>query len=205
MEKARDRVIGATGATLFADESADQVFKRLLAEAVRTGAAKYAGRHVRADGSIFDADVDLRLVSQMGGDGFTMLLHDRTSDQEQQAAAIANAEAQRSVRQEADLAQRQLATLRAVTDPALNELSPSDLAVELLDRVRAAVSADGVALVVARTIQSKRLLSSSSGLRPDGLRDERAIDTLDRIRQPYRADSERSGACFGTKSAALAG
>ena len=128
--------------------------------------------------SIFDADVVLRLVSQMGGDGFTMLLHDRTSDQEQQAAAMANAEAQRSVRQEADLAQRQLATLRAVTDPALNELAPSDLAVELLDRVRAAVSADGVALVVARTIQSKRLLSSSNGLRPDGLRDERAIDAL---------------------------
>ena len=176
--KGSNRVLGETGATLFADESADQVFKRLLADAVRTGAATYAGRHVRADGSIFDADVELRLVSQMGGDGFTMLLHDRTSDQEQQAAAIANAEAQRAVRQEADLAQRQLATLRAVTDPALNELAPSDLAVELLDRVRAAVSADGVALVVARTIQSKRLLSSSSGLRPDGLRDERAIDTL---------------------------
>ena len=176
--KGSNRALGATGATLFADESADQVFKRLLADAVRTGAATYAGRHVRADGSIFDADVDLRLVSQMGGDGFTMLLHDRTSDQEHQAAAIANAEAQRAVRQEADLAQRQLATLRAVTDPALNELSPSDLAVELLDRVRAAVSADGVALVVARTIQSKRLLSSSGGLRPDGLRDERAIDTL---------------------------
>jgi GAF domain-containing protein len=52
------------------------------------------------------------------------------------------------------------------------------LAVELLDRVRAAVSADGVALVVARTIQSKRLLSSSEGLRPEGFRDERAIDAL---------------------------
>jgi PAS domain S-box-containing protein len=171
-------IVGANGATLFADESADQVFKRLLAEAVRNGTTKYSGRHVRADGSIFDADVDLRLVSQMGGDGFTMLLHDRTPDQQRQATAIANAEAQRSVRQEADLAQRQLATLRAVTDPALNELTPSDLAVELLDRVRTAVSADGVALVVSRTIQSKRLLSASTGLRPDGLRDERAIDTL---------------------------
>jgi PAS domain S-box-containing protein len=176
--KGSESILGATGATLFADESAEQVFKRLLADAVRTGSATYSGRHVRADGSIFDADVDLRLVSQMAGDGFTMLLHDRTADQEQQAAAIANAEAHRSVRQEADLAQRQLATLRAVTDPALNELSPSDLAVELLDRVRAAVSADGVALVVARTIQSKRLLSASNGLRPDGLRDERAIDAL---------------------------
>jgi PAS domain S-box-containing protein len=177
-EKPPESVLGASGATLFADESADQVFKRLMAEAVRAGTAKYAGRQVRADGSIFDADVVLRLVSQMGGDGFTMLLHDRTSDQERQAAAVTNAEAQRSVRQEADLAQRQLATLRAVTDPSLNELPPSELAVELLDRVRAAVSADGVALVVARTIQSKRLLSGSSGLRPDGLRDERAIDAL---------------------------
>jgi PAS domain S-box-containing protein len=176
--KGSQSAVGASGAILFADESADGVFKRLLAEAVRSGSAKYAGRHLRADGAIFDADVDLRLVSQMAGDGFTMLLHDRTPDQERQAAAMANAEAQRSVRQEADLAQRQLATLRAVTDPSLNELAPSDLAVELLDRVRAAVSADGVALVVARTIQSKRFLSSSNGLRPDGLRDERALDTL---------------------------
>ena len=52
--KGSESVVGATGAMLFADESADQVFKRLLAEAVRAGTARYAGRHVRADG------VDLR-------------------------------------------------------------------------------------------------------------------------------------------------
>jgi GAF domain-containing protein len=46
-----------------------------------------------------------------------------------------------------ELAQRQLSTLRDLTDPALNALGTVQFVAELLDRLRTAIHADGIALI----------------------------------------------------------
>ena len=99
-----------------------------------------------------------------------MVIRDRTPEREREARTAAALEANRALRDEADVAQRQLAALQSVTDPSLNAWAPAHLVAELLERVRAAVNADGIALVLLRGTRP-RVFSTVEGLHPDGLRD----------------------------------
>jgi len=82
------------------------------------------------------------------------------------ATRTAAAEAHEQVTSEADLARRQLTTLQSVTDPALNALQGVELVVTILDRLRAAIGADGVALCPMEG--RNRLFAAAGGLAPLG-------------------------------------
>jgi PAS domain S-box-containing protein len=160
-----EEVVGTRGAALFWPAPTDDEFTKLLADARRGAAARWSGRHRRADGTEFDADVEIRQLAEPGSEGFTMLIRDCTREQEWRAFAAATSDAQTALRLEADAARRQLATLQSVTDPSLNGSSEAHLVTALLDRLREAVAADGVALVQVDASQP-RVFPSSGGLQP---------------------------------------
>jgi PAS domain S-box-containing protein len=148
-----EEMVGNIPAVLF-DELPDDGFARLIS-AARQGDAGYTGRQRRGDGSGFDADVLFRPLSRGGFDGFAMIVRDLTSDQ-----------AFRQLRQDADVANRQLLTLRHVTDPSLNSMDGSDLVATVLDRLREAIDAEGVALVSMEKFR-RRVVCAASGLQSE--------------------------------------
>jgi hypothetical protein len=89
----------------------------------------------------------------------------------------AAAEAHEQVSSEADLARRQLTTLQSVTDPALNGLQGTELVQTILDRLRAAIEADGVALCPMEG--RSRFFAAPGGLTPLGVVHRLRGDTRD--------------------------
>ena len=148
-----EEMVGSIPASLF-DELPDEGFARLIS-AARHGEAGHTGRQRRGDGSSFDADVRIRPLSRGGFDGFAMIVRDLTSEQ-----------AFRQLQQEADVANRQLLTLRHVTDPSLNSMAGSDFVATLLDRLREAIDAEGVALVSMEKFR-RRVVCAASGLQSE--------------------------------------
>jgi PAS domain S-box-containing protein len=143
-------VNGTSPASLF-DDLPEDAFARIIL-AARQGESAYTGRQRRADGSTFDAEVRIRPLSRGGFDGFAMIVHDLTDHH-----------AYLQLRQEADVANRQLWTLRHLTDPSLNSLAGGELVTTLLDRLRGAIDAEGVALVYMEKFR-RRVICADSGL-----------------------------------------
>jgi PAS domain-containing protein len=148
---------------------------RAMAAARSGGVGTFEARVARADGSTFDADFEIRSLTGNRFDGFLMLVRDRTREQEWEAFAAASADAQVMLREEADIAHRQLATLQHVTDPMLNLLPPAQTAVALLDRLRAAIDADGVALIRIGPFR-RRIVSLNESLLAQGAAERRQND-----------------------------
>jgi len=121
-------------------------FPRLLAEA-REAATSRRCRQVRVDGTMFEAEIEVSPLSPHGRDGFTMIVRDLTHQQARAAADWLTAETHAQLRGEVELAQRQLLTLQELTDPALNLLGAVQVVSELLDRLRSAIHAEGIALI----------------------------------------------------------
>jgi len=143
-------IVGENPAPLF-DDLSDEGFARLIS-AARQGEAGHTGRQRRNDGSVFDADIRIRPLSRGGFDGFALIVRDLTHEQ-----------AYQQLQHEADLANRHLLTLRNVTDPSLNSLSGGEFVATLLDRLRAAIDAEGVALVSMEGFR-RRVVCAASGL-----------------------------------------
>ncbi len=129
----------------------------------------------RPSGTAFDADIDVRPLTGNRFDGFVLLVRDRTREQQWDAFAASSADAQVALREEADVAQRQLATLQHITDPELNALPASEAAAALLERLRTAIDADGAALVRVGPFR-RRILSLSDTLAAQGTADRRQND-----------------------------
>ena len=89
----------------------------------------------------------------------------RARKHELTSLAASSSEAHAKLRNEADVARLQLTTLQSVTDPALNTLHGPQLATALLERVRVALGADGVALYHPHGLQG-RIIAASGGLQP---------------------------------------
>lgn len=143
-------IIGASPAPLFM-AMAEDGFARLIAEA-RKGEAIFKGHQARADGSTFEAEVQIRPLSRGGFDGFAMVVRDLTDEQ-----------AYLQLQREADAANRQLWTLRHLTDPSLNSLDGEGFASTMLDRLRAAIDAEGVALIYMEKFR-RRVMCAPSGM-----------------------------------------
>jgi PAS domain S-box-containing protein len=148
--RAAAEMLGTSPAALFEDLS-DEGFARLIADA-RQGEAGHTGRQRRSDGTTFDAAVKVRPLSRGGFDGFAMVVQDLTGEQ-----------AYLQLRQEADVANRQLMTLRHLTDPSLNSQGGLAVAMTLLDRLREAIDAEGVALVYMEKFR-RRVICAENGL-----------------------------------------
>jgi PAS domain S-box-containing protein len=138
-------MVGKAAATLF-DEPGQADCSRLLSDA-RRAATGHTGRHVRADGTVFAAEIAISPLVSGGLDGFAMIVRDLTHQQARAAADWSTAEAQAQLQAEVDLAQRQLLTLQDLTDPTLNSLGGVEFATELLERLRIAIKAEGIALI----------------------------------------------------------
>jgi PAS domain S-box-containing protein len=160
-------MLRTSASRLFLLDAGDEGFVQLLARANAGGVACWSGRQRRADGTEFEANVEVQSILEPGCSGFTMLVHDRTREQEWQAFTASTADAQVALREEADVAHRQLATLQHVTDPSLYALPTADVVTALLDRLREAVDADGVALVRGGGPR-RRVAAASQGLQPVG-------------------------------------
>ena len=140
------REIVSTGAAGLFDECGRMDYPRLLAEA-REAATSRRCRQVRVDGTMFEAEIEVSPLSPHGRDGFTMIVRDLTHQQARAAADWLTAETHAQLRGEVELAQRQLLTLQELTDPALNLLGAVQVVSELLDRLRSAIHAEGIALI----------------------------------------------------------
>jgi PAS domain S-box-containing protein len=138
-------VVGTAAAVLF-DETGREEFPRLLAEA-RRATTRRSCRQERAGGAVFEAEIEISPLSPGGRDGFTMIAFDLTHQQARAAADYSTAAAQVQLQGEMALAQRQLSTLRDLTDPTLNVLGTVQFVAELLDRLRRAIHAEGIALI----------------------------------------------------------
>jgi len=160
--------------------SAEQVFaaagdirvEQLLSATQAGDASRLVRTCCRADGTSFDADLEIRRLDDEGQRAFIVVVHDRTREQEWRAFADASADLQTTLREEADVAQLQLATLQHVTDPMLNQLSNAQAITALLDRLRAAIEADGVA-VVRSARPRRRIVSATDGLAADSTAERR--------------------------------
>lgn len=165
---------GLPGASLV-DGEFSAAFEAALAKA-RTGSVERLDATVpRTDADPFDAEIEVRLLTANRFEGFVLLVRDRTREQEWHAFAVSSADAQVALREEADVAQRQLATLQHVTDPTLNALPASQAAAALLDRLRVAIDADGVALIRVGPFR-RRIVSLSESLAEQGAADRRQND-----------------------------
>lgn len=163
------RVIGSSGAELFGPARSAEEFAAILSDARKGVVARARGRHVRSDGTPFDAEVELQAVPPLAGDGFTLLIHDLSGEQASESSAQQAEARQQALREEADVAQRQLASLQSVTDPYLDALPTVEAASALLERLRGEVRADGIAIVRVRGFRPG-VFSAAEGLQPQPAR-----------------------------------
>ncbi len=143
-------IVGEYPLVLFEDLSEDGL-ARIVSEA-RVTEARMTRRQRRSDNTTFEADIRISPLSRGGFDGFAMIVRD-----------LAPQQAYSQLQEEADVANRQLSTLRHIADPSLNSLASSEFVVTLLDRLRATIDAEGVALVYMDKFR-RRVLCSASGL-----------------------------------------
>jgi len=175
--------LGKSAATLFDADFTEGAFAVLLGGA-RQAIARHVVQHRRADGSRFTADVQITPLSRGGFDGFTMIVRDLTRQQAWDTFATSATEAQAQLRQEADVAHRQLETLQYLTDPSVNSLDSAALINTLLSRLKAATSAEGIALIYTGRFR-RRVFCAAEGLQC--LRGSQRPLAEPRIDQPDRA------------------
>jgi PAS domain S-box-containing protein len=160
-------MVTAGAAALF-DEPGQTAFHGLLTEA-RDATTRRSCRQRRADGTTFEAEIEVSPLAPDARDGFTMIVRDLTPQQARAADARSTAETHAHLRGEVELAQQQLWTLQELTDPTLNLLAADEFAQELLDRLRSAIYAEGVALVHFGR-HRPHLLCASEGLQSQRVR-----------------------------------
>lgn len=160
------RAIGTSAGRFFYPPLESGELHGLLDRARSDGAVLWRGVHQRFDGTIFDVEVQLRCLVSAAGTAFSMVVHDLTDRQAAEALARHAAARQDELREEATLAQEQLACLEAVADPFLNAVPGAEAVTMLLDRLRTQLNADGIA-IVRRAGLRPRLFWAGAGIRPE--------------------------------------
>lgn len=161
-----DEAIGSSGAELFGTSATSEEFERVLTDARKGSIPRAHGKHVHGDGSSFTVDVELRALPPRSGDGFTLLIHDLTRQEEFDTTIRLAAEREQGLRDELADAHRQLTSIRSVSDPHFDAMSGAAGAAALLDRLRSEVSADGVAIVRAGGYRES-IVFAPEGVQPD--------------------------------------
>jgi PAS domain S-box-containing protein len=158
-----EQTLGSPVATLFGEVGAAVAVQEVLSSNRQQAVAQHTGVHRRADGSRVHVEFEVRPCALPDAEHFTIVVHDLSRRRETEAFRDAAERAQTALQQAADEARDQLATLEALTDPAVNPAGGTGLISELLDRLRAGVHADGVALV--QTGRSATRVVAVAGLR----------------------------------------
>jgi PAS domain S-box-containing protein len=172
-------MVGRSAATLF-DEPGEADVSRLLSEA-RRASTRHTCRQLRAKGTTFAAEIEISPLGSGGLDGFTMIVRDLTHQQARAAADCSTAEAQAQLRAEVELAQQQLSTLQDLVDPTLNSLADLQIITALVDRLRTAINAEGIALIHLGRLP-RHLCCASSGLQCQLLNHRPVVNVTDTAR-----------------------
>jgi len=123
----------------------------------------------RSDGTSFDADVVIYCEPAPTPSAFTMIIRDKSREQEWHRFVDRSHELQSELRDEVAIAHRQLAMLQHVTDPSLTRLSARHAVPEVLERLRAVLDVEGVAFISAG--RPRRIVVATWGLEPQDLTD----------------------------------
>lgn len=142
-----EQLVGTSGAVLFFEYPSADRLSALLHECEEAGSLRQIDVHKRCDGSRLDVEIEIKPFSLAEVRGFTLTVHDLARRHEWDDYRQAATHAQAALTQAADETRQQLAALENLTDPSLNPLGGAAMVTELLERLRAAVRADGAALV----------------------------------------------------------
>ena len=158
--------LGERATALFSPSPTEEELAQLLSDA-RQEPVRRRGRHRRGDDTEFEADCEIRRLIKGRFSGFTMVVADRSRQQAWEAFAQSAAATEGVLREEADAAQRQLGALQDVTDPSLDLGNRAEVLNTLLDRLRPAVGADGIALMTVGAARADPVCAAD-GLRGGG-------------------------------------
>ena len=136
----------------------------LLAGDDREASTRRAGVHRRADGTPLHAEFAIKRCGLHDREHFTVAVEDLARRRETDAFREAALRAQTALQLAADEARAQLETLEALTDPAVSVVAGSAGVDDLLDRLRSALRAEGVALV--RVGRASTRIVAAAGLQP---------------------------------------
>jgi PAS domain S-box-containing protein len=155
-------IVGSSVAAIFSDMGAATDVQALLTPPVES--VRRSAVHRRADGTRVHVEFEVRRCRPPLFGLFTVAVHDESRQRESEAFREAALRAQAALQKAADDAQGQLAVLESLTDPSVNPVAGPGAMVELLERLRSSVRADGIALVELGRARSS--LVSGAGLRP---------------------------------------
>ena len=127
-------------------------------ESIRSG-----GVHRRSDGTTMHVEFHARRCSR-DAEHATIALHDLSRRRETEAFRDAALRAQTALQRAADQAQGQLEMLEWLTDPSVSVAAGPGAIGELIERLRSAVRAEGVALVQVGRMATR--VVAAAGLRP---------------------------------------
>jgi PAS domain S-box-containing protein len=134
------------------------------AEDDREEPARRVGVHRRSDGTPVHVEFAIRRCGLYGREHFTVAVQDLSRRRETDAFREAAQRAQTALQRAADDTRAQLETLEALTDPAVIVAAGTAGVDDLLDRLRSAVRAEGVALV--RVGRTATRVVAAAGLQP---------------------------------------
>jgi PAS domain S-box-containing protein len=155
-----EQALGSSLATVCGDAS-------ILPTAHTPGeTAHRSGVHRRSDGTPVPVEFHVKPCGSHGAEHFTVAVHDLSRRREAEAFGDAAFRAQEALQLAADEARDRLESLESLTDPLVSAVNGDRAIDELLERLRATVRAEGVALVqLGRT--ATRIVAGA-GLSPAG-------------------------------------
>lgn len=162
-----DAMRGQTAAQVL--QMDDAALEQALVAARDVGESRFLQTCRRADGTTFDADVAIYCEPTPTPLAFTVLIHDRSREQEWHTFVDQSNDLQSALREEVDVARRQLATLQHVTDPSLSPLGTRQAVPTFLERLRAALEVEGVAFIPVGRPRS--IVTATEGLEPEDVTD----------------------------------
>lgn len=161
---AAEQVLGTNATAILGGSGRPAGVDELLATAGEGELVRPRSVHRRADGTPVHVDVTIKRCGPRDREHFTIGVLDLSGRRETEAFREAALRAQAALEQSVDETRARLETLEALTDPTASIAAGTATADELLERLRLAMRADGIALVqVGRTVTR---IVAAVGLRP---------------------------------------
>jgi PAS domain S-box-containing protein len=162
-----DQVLGSNASSILGGSGRPAAVDELLTTEGEGELVRRRSVHRRADGTAVHVDFAIKGCGFQDPEHFTIAVQDLSARRETEAFREAALRAQTALQQSADDTRAQLETLEALTDPTFSVMAGSATPEELLERLRAAVRADGIALVqIGRNVTR---VVAAAGLRPSGV------------------------------------
>ena len=161
---AAEQVLGTSATSILGGSGRPAGIDDLLTTDGEGERIRRRGVHRRADGTPIHVDFTINKCGGHDHEHFTIGALDLSSRREAEAFREAALRAQAALEKSVDETRARFDTLEALTDPAISVAAGTATADELLERLRSAMRADGIALVqVGRTVTR---VVAAAGLRP---------------------------------------